>query len=99
MKNASGLSLVNLSEFLVLQRQTKSTQTEHNEAIKEIEPQENVQPQSLLLVTPEDDPVMDMTKEILSNKEKIEILLRQNERLERALCRISQHPNYRTKKS
>lgn len=46
-----------------------------------------------LPITPDDDPVTDMTREILSNEKKIDYLRRQNGRLSRALVRISQYNN------
>ncbi|XP_043596920.1 myosin-2 heavy chain-like [Bombus pyrosoma] len=43
------------------------------------------------ILKPEDDPVLDMTQQLISNREKIEILSRQNDRLSKTLCRLRQY--------
>ncbi|KOC64152.1 hypothetical protein WH47_12454 [Habropoda laboriosa] len=43
------------------------------------------------ILKPEDDPVADMTRQLISNREKIELLSRQNERLSKTLCRLREH--------
>ncbi|XP_076754587.1 uncharacterized protein LOC143425570 [Xylocopa sonorina] len=43
------------------------------------------------VLKPEDDPVADMTQQLISNREKIETLKRQNERLSKTLCRLHEY--------
>ncbi|KAK1128125.1 hypothetical protein K0M31_003610 [Melipona bicolor] len=43
------------------------------------------------VLKPEDDPVADMTQQLISNREKIEMLSRQNDRLSKTLCRLREH--------
>ncbi|XP_026667066.1 polyamine-modulated factor 1-binding protein 1-like [Ceratina calcarata] len=43
------------------------------------------------VLKPEDDPVADMTQQLISNREKIELLSRQNERLSKTLCRLREY--------
>lgn len=43
------------------------------------------------VLKPEDDPVADMTQQLISNREKIEMLTRQNERLTKTLSRLRKY--------
>ncbi|XP_053979655.1 tropomyosin Tod p 1.0102-like [Hylaeus volcanicus] len=43
------------------------------------------------IVKPEDDPVADMTRQLITNREKIEVLTRQNERLSKTLSRLKEY--------
>ena len=43
------------------------------------------------VLKPEDDPVADMTQQLISNREKIEMLSRQNDRLSKTLCRLREY--------
>ncbi|XP_012347132.1 alkaline phosphatase-like isoform X3 [Apis florea] len=43
------------------------------------------------VLKPEDDPVADMTQQLISNREKIEMLSRQNERLTKTLSRLRKY--------
>ena len=43
------------------------------------------------VLKPEDDPVADMTQQLISNREKIETLSRQNDRLSKTLCRLREY--------
>lgn len=44
-----------------------------------------------IVLKPEDDPVADMTQQLISNREKIEMLTRQNERLTKTLSRLRKY--------
>ncbi|XP_017763682.1 PREDICTED: uncharacterized protein LOC108553326 [Eufriesea mexicana] len=43
------------------------------------------------ILKPRDDPVADMTQQLVSNREKIEMLSRQNDRLSKTLCRLKEY--------
>ncbi|XP_034183316.2 uncharacterized protein LOC117605749 isoform X2 [Osmia lignaria lignaria] len=43
------------------------------------------------ILMPEDNPVADMTRQLISNREKIEVLSRQNERLSKTLHRLREY--------
>lgn len=63
-----------------------------NESAKDVsdsDTDKTIQEETIL--KPEDDPVLDMTQQLISNREKIEILSRQNDRLSKTLCRLRQY--------
>ncbi|XP_068979731.1 ERC protein 2-like [Bombus flavifrons] len=63
-----------------------------NESTKDVsdsDTDKTIQEETIL--KPEDDPVLDMTQQLISNREKIEILSRQNDRLSKTLCRLRQY--------
>lgn len=63
-----------------------------NESVKDVsdsDTDKTIQEETIL--KPEDDPVLDMTQQLISNREKIEILSRQNDRLSKTLCRLWQY--------
>ncbi|CAD1479751.1 unnamed protein product, partial [Heterotrigona itama] len=44
-----------------------------------------------IVLKPEDDPVADMTQQLITNREKIKTLSRQNDRLSKTLCRLREY--------
>ncbi|XP_076478384.1 uncharacterized protein LOC117157035 [Bombus vancouverensis nearcticus] len=63
-----------------------------NESAKDVsdsDTDKTIQEETIL--KPEDDPVLDMTQQLILNREKIEILSRQNDRLSKTLCRLRQY--------
>lgn len=63
-----------------------------NEKIKSIDDNNSSKvPRGEAVLSPGDDPVADMTRQLITNREKIEVLSRQNERLSKTLHRLREY--------